>query len=396
MGVGYWYLVPNTMQTVRFLVSTLLLAAPATAQTLSATQFSNPAGAGSLQPNWSVAPDGAIVLNWIEPSNDGAASLKYAVRHGDAWSQPVTIASHHHFFRHPAEVPEVIETGPGHWLAHWVENQESSDAEYVFVSSSTDGTHWTAPLQAHRDRSPVQHGLVSMAANPDGGASVFWLEALKGEDAPVYLMRTIVDSFGKEVNEERLDDDVCACCPTAVTKTAKGLLVAYRDHTAKNIRDIAVLRFENGKWSPSKIVNNDNWQIDACPVNAASVAAKGDRVAIAWYTAANNSPQAKLAFSSDDGATFGKPVVVSTGHALGYVATVLDDSGNATVSWLEQGTGGVRVLVRNVSAAGTAGPVLEIAKGDKSALGYPKMTRSPKGTFIAWCDGTRVRTAVLR
>ncbi|HMD49519.1 MAG TPA: sialidase family protein, partial [Bryobacteraceae bacterium] len=263
-------------------------------------------------------------------------------------------------------------------------------------SSSTDGTHWTAPLQAHRDHSPVQHGLVSMAANPDGGASVFWLEALKGEDAPVFLMRTIVDANGKEVNEERLDDDVCACCPTAVAKTAKGLLVAYRDHTVKNIRDIAVLRFENGKWSQSKIINNDNWQIDACPVNAAAVAAKGDRAAIAWYTSAHDSPQVKLVFSTDDGATFGKPILISTGHALGYTSVVLDDAGNATVSWLEQGSGGgARVLVRAVSVAGAAGPVLEVAKGDKSALGYPKMTHAGKETVVAWGDGTKIRTAAI-
>ncbi len=50
------------------------------------------------------------------------------------------------------------------------------------VSSSTDGAHWTMPLEAHHDHSPVQHGLASMIANPDGGGSIFWLEALKGED----------------------------------------------------------------------------------------------------------------------------------------------------------------------------------------------------------------------
>ena len=247
-----------------------------------------------------------------------------------------------HFFRHPAEVPEVMETAGGHWLAHWVENQESSDAEFVYVSSSADGTHWTTPLMAHRDHSPVQHGLVSMIENPGGGASLFWLEALKGEDGPVYLMRTVVDASGKEVSEERLDDDVCACCPTAVAKTTKGLVLAYRDHTPKDIRDIAILRLENGHWSTSKIINPDNWQIDACPINAASIAARGDQVAIAWYTAAHDSSQVKIVFSADGGVTLSKPVIVSTGHAYGYASVVLDDSGNATVSWLEQGSGAAR------------------------------------------------------
>ncbi|HUJ51891.1 MAG TPA: exo-alpha-sialidase [Bryobacteraceae bacterium] len=385
------------MYKFRFLMLAAMLAIPGSSQSLSRSPFPNPAGAGSLQPNWSVTPDGGTVLNWIEASKDGSYSLRYAVRHGDSWSQPVTIAAHRHFFRHPAEVPEVMEMAGGHWLAHWVENQESSDAEFVYVSSSADGIHWTTPLMAHRDRSPVQHGLVSMAENVGGGASLFWLEALKGEDGPVYLMRTVVDGSGKEVNEERLDDDVCACCPTAVAKTTKGLVVAYRDHTPKDIRDIAVVRLENGHWSPSKIINPDNWQIDACPINAASIAARGDKVAIAWYTAAHDSSQVKIVFSADGGSTFSKPVIASTGHAFGYASVVLDDSGNATVSWLEQGSGGgARVLVRTISSGGAPGPVLEIAKGEKSELGYPKLVRSGKDTFIAWGSGSKVLTASIR
>ncbi|HTS48364.1 MAG TPA: exo-alpha-sialidase [Bryobacteraceae bacterium] len=384
------------MYTLRFLMLAAVIAVPAASQSLSSSPLANPAGPESLQPNWSVTPDGATVLNWIESSKDGSYSLRYAVRRGDSWSQPVTIAAHRHFFRHPAEVPEVMEMTGGHWLAHWVENQESSDAEFVYVSSSADGTHWTTPLMAHRDRSPVQHGLVSMVENTGGGASLFWLEALKGEDGPVYLMRTVVDASGKETSEERLDDDVCACCPTAVAKTAKGLIVAYRDHTPKDIRDIAVLRLENGHWSPSKIINPDNWQIDACPINAASIAARGARVAIAWYTAAHDSSQVKIVFSADAGATLSKPVVVSTGHAYGYASVVLDEGGNATVSWLQQGPGGTRVLVRAVNAAGAAGPVLQIAQGEKSELGYPKLVRSAKDTFIAWGSGSKVLTASLR
>jgi len=382
------------MRTLRFLLAIGIFAASAWAQALSATALTNPGGAGSLQPNLSASPDGSIVLNWIEPAKDGSFSLRYAVRRGNTWSEPVTIAAHRHFFRHPAEVPEVMQMKGGRWLAHWVENQDSSDAEFVYVSSSVDGTHWTAPLQAHHDHSPVQHGLVSMAETPEG-ASLFWLEALKGEDGPVYLMRTIVDASGKEVNEERLDADVCSCCPTAVARTSKGLIVAYRDHTPKDIRDIAVLRLENGHWSPSKIIYDDNWQIDACPINAAAVAAKGDRVVIAWFTAAKNSPQVKVVFSTDGGATFTKPVVVSTGHAFGYASVVLDDNGNAQVSWLEQGPAGARVLIRNAAAAGSLGPVLEVAKGEKSSLGYPKLTRAGKDTFIAWATSSKVQTAIV-
>jgi len=349
----------------------------------------NPSAPGSLQPNWSTTPDGSPLMSWVEPSKSGSLNLRYAVMHGTKWSEPQTVATNRHFFRHPAEVPEVMQLGANQWMAHWVEMpNESSEAEFVYVSSSTDGAHWTPPVMAHKDRSQVEHGLASMVVSKNGEISLFWLETPQGEDGPGYLMRTVVDATGKELKEEKLDDDVCNCCPTAVARTNKGLVVAYRDHTPDDIRDIAVIRFENGKWSQSKIVHADNWKLNACPTNAAAVAAKGDRVAVAWYTSADNKPRVQIAFSTDGGATFGNPTVVSTGHAFGYTSLGLDDQGNAVVSWLEQGgAAGTRVLARSVNAAGTAGPVIQVAEGGRMALGYPRLFRSAAGTFIAWGNG---------
>jgi hypothetical protein len=373
-----------------------LLALPAVSQTFSSTPLANPSGPGSFQPNWSVAPDGLAVFSWTEPAKDGSASLRYAVRRAATWSPATTIAAHRHFFRHPAEMPEVLALPGGHWFAHWVEApDDGSDAEYVYVSSSADGAHWTMPLQAHHDHSAVQHGLASMIGNPDGGASLFWLEALKGEDAPTALKRTILDASGKEVREEQIDSDVCGCCPTAVAKTSKGLLVAYRDHTKEDIRDIVVTRLENGKWSAPKIVNADNWEINACPTNAAAVAAKDDHVAVAWFTGAQDMPRVLMAFSNDDGSSFSKPVTLSTGHAFGYTSMALDEDGGAIVSWLEQSAEGARVLVRRVTVAGVAGPVVEVAKGGRMALGYPKLFHHGSDTLVAWGDPKHVQTASL-
>jgi hypothetical protein len=381
------------IQSILFAVC---LALPAFSQTFTSTPLANPSGAMSLQPNWSVAPDGAAVFSWIEPSQGGSFALRYAVRRGGTWSPATTIAANRHFFHHPAEMPEVLALPGGHWFAHWVESPGGdSDAEYVYVSSSTDGTHWTMPLQAHHDHSAVQHGLASMIANPDGGGSIFWLEALKGEDNPVALKRTIVDPSGKEVREEVIQEDVCGCCPTAVTKTTKGLLLAFRAHTKEDIRDIAVTRLENGKWTTPKIVNADNWEINACPTNAAAVQAKGDHVAVAWFTGAQDKPREQMVFSNDAGSSFTKPVMLSTGHAFGYTAMALEEDGGAIVSWLEQSPEGAKVLVRRVTAAGVAGPVVEVAKGGKMALGYPKLFHNGSETFIAWGSTKQVQTANL-
>jgi hypothetical protein len=383
-----------------FAACLLAAAAPGFGQTLKVETIVNPSGATSLQAHWGTAQDGSPLLSWVETQKDGSHTLRYAIRHGAQWSEPRTIAPNRHFFRQPAESPSVISFADGSLLAQWVEiPATSSEAEYIYVAASKDGVKWTAPVIAHKDRSPVQHALVSMAASGDWEASLIWLEALKGEDAPSVLMRTVVSSDGKVVKEESLDSDVCTCCPTSIVKTSKGLLVAYRDHTPQDIRDIATIRFENGRWLSSKILNPDKWEINACPVNGASAAAKDNRVAIAWYTEAQDSPRTQLVFSGDGGATFSKPIRVSTGNSFGHVSAALDDQGGAFVSWLEEGKGaeGVLLLVRQITVAGVAGAVTQVVQGSRSSIGYPRLLHAGSETWIAWGNsGTgKIQTARL-
>jgi len=380
------------------LVLSLTLTVSAIGQTSAPEALSNPAAPGSLQPNWSAAPDGSAVFSWIEPASGGGYSLRYAVRRAGAWSEAHTVAANRKFFRHPAEVPEVMAIGDHQWLAHWIEMpKETSEAEFVYVSSSTDGMKWTAPAMAHHDRSEVEHGLASMVASGNGEASLIWLEMLKGEDGPAALKRTVVNAAGQIVKEERLQDDVCSCCPTAIARTSKGLVIAYRARTPQDIRDIAVIRLENGQWSKPKVVHADNWNINACPTNAAAIAAHDNQLAIAWWTGAGDTPHAEVVFSADGGATFGKAVTVSTGHAFGYTSVALTEDGSAIVSWLQRSgaDGPTQVLARQVSAAGVPQPVVEVAKGGQSALGYPRLIHSGGETLIAW-GGAKLQTARLK
>src|SRR5215470_7037237 len=138
----------------------LLVAGAGFSQTFKLEPVANPSAPGSLQPNWSVTPDGNTLLSWIEKSKDGSYALKYSIRRGAAWSETRTVTAQRHFFRHPAELPEVIALAGGSFLAHWVEiPNESSEAEFVYVSASRDGIRWTAPVMASKDRGNVLHGL---------------------------------------------------------------------------------------------------------------------------------------------------------------------------------------------------------------------------------------------
>ena len=374
------------VRTHTFVPVIALVGALASAQALKLEPLDNPSGLGAMQANWTTTHDGDPLLTWVEAQKDDSYNLRYAIRKAGHWSEPRTIIAKRQFFQHPAEAPSVTALSDGTLLAEWIENPKvGSEAEFLYLSLSHDGVKWSPPVLAHKDRSMVQHGLASAISSGDHEASVFWLEALQGEDGPVSLKRTVLSTDGKILKEEALDKDVCACCPTSVVKTAKGLMLAYRDHTAGDIRDIAVLRLENGNWSTSKIIYPDSWKINACPTNAAATAAKGDHVAISWYTAAKNTPVVKMVFSEDGGTTFTKPLLISTGRAFGYTSIALDENGNAIVSWLESsGSGNAKILARQVSKAGVAGPVVKVSEGPRESMGYPHILQNAKDTLVAW------------
>ena len=102
-----------------------------------------------------------------------------------------------------------------------------------------------------------------------------------------------------------------------------------------------------------------------------------------------------MAFSNDAGSTFTKPILLSTGHAFGYTSLALDEDGGAIISWLEQDPAGAKVMIRRVSPSGVAGTSLEVAKGGKMALGYPKLFHHGSETFIAWGNSKHIETASL-
>ena len=150
-------------------------------------------------------------------------------------------------------------------------------------------------------------------------------------------------------------------------------------------------------------VSQDGWQLSGCPVNGPAVAASGRRVAVAWFTWANNSSRVKLAFSKDAGESFSEPVVVDDGNPAGRVDVVLLADGSAMVCWLEKLPGGGEVRVRRVKPDGKQDDkpdgkrdqaITISASGTARSNGFPQMVRAANTLVFAW-TGQRVFTATL-
>jgi hypothetical protein len=370
----------------------------------------SPAGPGSAEPNLTVGPDGRVYLSWLEPA-DSSHAFKFSVHDGRAWSAPRTIRIGRDFFVNWADFPSLAVMSDGRIVAHWLQRTGKGTYAYgVRMSGSRDGgATWSTAVVPHQDSSDTEHGFVSVWAE-GANASAAWLDGRKfakvdhaagshGNPAnEMMLVAGGLDARGRRMPETTLDERACDCCQTAGAMTSTGPVIAYRDRSSDEIRDIYVVRRVGTKWTAPAPVYRDGWKIAACPVNGPSISARGARVALGWFTAANDSARVKLAFSTNGGASFGAPVRIDEGNPSGRVGTVLLADGSALVTWIER-TGGdtASVRARRVDANGTRGAVMTIATSSAArASGFPRMALTGSHAMFAWTQPGRpssVRTA---
>jgi hypothetical protein len=365
-----------------------------------ATSIPNPSPPNSAEPNLAVGPDG-IYLSWLERRGGDRHALRFARWDGAEWSEPGQVMERAGLFVNWADFPSMAVLDDGTLAAHWLEKSGPSPYEYdVRMALSHDGgASWSDDVVPHyRSGVLAEHGFVSLFP-ADGGIGVVWLdgrETVHGH--PMTLRFTTVSPEGETGHEALLDPQVCDCCQTSVASAASGLVVAYRGRSSDEVRDVLVTRRVDGEWTTPRTVHDDGWVIRACPVNGPAVAAHGDRVVVAWFTAAGEEEGRVLAAASPDGgATFGTPVRVDEGRGMGRVDVVMLDNGEALVTWLEGGDAGAEIRTRRVSAEGM-GPSAGLATTTAArASGFPIVARRGDQILFAWTqpgDEPAIRTAV--
>jgi hypothetical protein len=261
----------------------------------------------------------------------------------------------------------------------------------------------------HRDSVAAEHGFVTLLPLPNWKMFTVWLDGRKmaGGDThedhdhhgPMTLRCAIFDTEGNISFEYELDGQVCECCQTDALWTAGEIVVVYRDKTDDNVRDISIVRTKGGQWTNPKTVYPDNWKIAGCPVNGPALAAVGDTLAVAWFSAPEGVAQVKVAFSFDGGETFEEPVRVDDGNPLGRVDLVMLSGNEAIVSWLESGDEGARIQIAQVTPGDKRGGSIVVTNTNASRQsGFPVMEKAGNRIIFAWTEPdsiSRVKTAMM-
>jgi hypothetical protein len=385
-----------------FFAAALLVARPPAP---AAVDLKSPAGPGSAEPNLAVGRDGRVYMTWIEPSAGKGSVLQFSVLQSQTWSAPKTIARGANWFVNPADFPSLAVFPDGTLAAHWLVLSGGPDSEAYDINlsfSKDTGTTWSKPVVIHRDRKKRQHGFVSLAPMTDGKLAAIWLDGRNMQDedhGDMALMYTTISTAGVLGPESQIDNRVCECCQTSMAATPDGLVAVYRDRSDKEIRDISISRFANGKWSPPEPLSKDGWEIDACPINGPAVSSFERNVAVAWFTAPGEKSQVNLLMSSDTSKTFGKKVRIDAGNPAGRVAVVSLPSGEAVVSWIERTAESAQLHLRQVAANGTAAAPINVSGATKVASGgFPKIAVLGNQIVAAWTDTaepSRVHTTLV-
>ena len=359
------------------------------------------AESGSMAPDLSLASGGRVMLSWVnhQPGRRNALQFNSYTEAGGWQSQPRTIAVGNSLIANWADTPHLLVTPDGAVWAQWLQAGAGPAAYDIVLARSRDGgMTWTQITRVNDDRTEAEHGFASLWPRGADAIGIAWLDgreraASEGHDhhggGATQLRANGFDLDLARGADAVVDARACDCCRTDVAATAKGPLLVYRDRGDDEVRDIAAVRFEDGKWSAPMPVHADGWKIESCPVNGPAVAARGSDAVVGWYSEAGGEPAVRLARSGDAGDSFAAPVEVARGaQVLGQVDVALDGE-QAWVSWLqEDAQGQVLMLARYAPDLSKRLQLIEVARlqARGHASGSPKLAVDDAGAWLAWTD----------
>ena len=383
------------------------LIAVATAAALRAASpvapLATPAGTDSGMYSLATGRDGRTYLSWLEPVGGGAHALRFSRLDGSAWGPAQEIARAPDWFVNWADHPSLTAAADGTLYAHWLVNTGRGSTSYGYAiraaTSRDGGRTWVTAFEEGTRNVSDYSGFLTFLPRAAGVDAVYLtpLSPDDGTSTPHDHIKTVgiarFDTSGALVSRQIVDGDACSCCSTDIAETSAGPVAVYRDHDAGEIRDISIVRFTEGKWTTPAPVHRDGWRIGGCPTNGPAVGAAGARVAVAWFTAAGETPALKVAFSDDAGASFAPPQRIDGGRPVGWADVLVLDDGRALVSWLERTGDGVgEIRLRIVGGEGASAPLVVTAASSGRGTGIPMIARAGDDVIVAWRDGS-VRTA---
>ena len=370
----------------------------------------SPEGVDAAEPATSVAPDGSFYVAWVnhepnnradvmigryEPGKTPAAAVRVNPEAGSATAWR-------------GDQPSVVVGKNGSVYVVWTTRVESDGKKgtdlYLSVSSDMGQTFGT-PVKVNDDKVPAAHGMHSVGVADDGRIYVSWLDernvaapepSTKAEGHHMESNRElfIADSTdgGRTFSRNRkIAGDACPCCKTALAIAPDGTLyVSWRHVLPGNYRHIAVTSSSDAGATFSKpvIVSDDKWVLHGCPVSGPSLSvAKDGTLKVLWYAAGEaNEPGLYYSESKDKARSFSARELLAQGGVRGTPALAVGNNAEVAV-WEMTSANGSEARFRTVKGEGPAASV-------GSNVELPAAVVSKDGLFVAYVSKVKEKRSV--
>src|SRR6185503_20061735 len=269
--------------------------------------------------------------------------------------------------------PSVAVAPDGAVYVLWTARVDAGDKHGtdIYLSASTDrGQSFASEVKVNDDKTPGAHGMHSLAVAKDGRIYAAWrdernvhapMPSTKAEGHHMESNRDLYLAYSTDggrtfSKNQKVASDACPCCKTALTVSADGTLYAgWRQVLPGSYRHIAVASSTDGgaKFSAPVIVSDDRWMLQGCPVSgpSLSVDAASGSLKVIWYAAGENgAPGVYFAESKDKGHSFSARQLLSQENVRGTPALAVG-SDNVIALW--QSADVPNAKMRELGTAGT-------------------------------------------
>lgn len=337
-----------------------------------------------------------LYMSWVT-RKDKTDYLNYSKFDGNNWMAQETITKGDDWFINWADYPVISESN-GSILTTYLQKSDTAtyayDIKFNLYSSQTKT--WKKDMLLHSDGTKTEHGFVS-AIPSSNGFEVAWLDGRNtagghgdhdshGAGGAMTLRSALITPTGEVINETELDNRVCDCCQTSIASSVNGTIVAYRDRSKEEVRDISIVHKAITGHLDAQIqsFSNDNWKIAGCPVNGPAIDAFDTTFGIAWFTAADGEGQVKVSFLGKDSK---EPIRIDNGNATGRVALKMISKTEALVLWMEPRGDKEVIALAKVDISGKKTSEIIISKtSPERASGFPQLEVMGANAYIAWTE----------
>lgn len=372
-------------------------------------------GVDAAEPVTAVNPDGSFYVAWVNhEKTQGDVMLARFDAQGKRLWEPVRVnpqAGNATAWR--GDQPSVVSAGKTSVYVVWTARVESNGKKGtdLYLSVSDDlGQTFAAPVKINDDKAPAAHGMHSLAvAEPSGRIYVSWLDE-RNVHAP--QPSTKADGHHMESNRElfiasstdggrtfsknqRVAADACPCCKTAMALAQDGTIyIGWRHVLPGNFRHIAVTSSSDkgATFSKPVIVSDDKWVLQGCPVSGPSMAlGEGGVLKVLWYAAGEgNAAGLYFAESKDKGQTFSPRQLLAQEGVRGTPVLAGGNSGNLAI-WEMTGGAAAETKFRKL---GTDGPAEGRAASVASNAELPAAVSNRDGLFVAYISKEKEKRSV--